>query len=115
MAVLLTETIQLVGSQPTLEKRARVDARRGVALDEDLIATARMRLAPEEVVEPDLVQRCRRPVGRNMASHTDSRALPPVHHDRGVPSDPGPVASLDVFVTGKPRFEFGRNGVHVVR
>ena len=85
-----------------------------MTLDEHLIAAARMRLTAEEVVETDLVQRRRRRVGRNMASHTDSRALSPVHHDRGVPPDPRPVASLDVLVAGKPRLEFGRDGVHVV-
>ena len=114
VAVLLPEAVELVGGQPALEERAGVDARRGVALNEDLIAAAGVGLAAEEVVETDLVQRRRRRVGRNVASHTDSRALRPVHHDRGVPSDPRPVAPLDILVAGKPRLELRRDGVHVV-
>ena len=85
-----------------------------MALDEDLVAAAGMGLAAEEVVEADLVQRRRRRVGRNMAAHTDSRALRAVHHDRGVPPDPRAVAPFDVLVAGEPRLELGRNGVDVV-
>ena len=85
-----------------------------MALDEDLVAAAGVGLAAEEVVEADLVQRGRRRVGRDMAAHTNSRPLRAVHHDRGVPSDPRAVASLDVLVTGEPGLEFGRNRVDVV-
>ncbi len=114
VAVLLAEAVKLLCAESSFEECARVDARRGVALDEDLVAAAGMGLAAEEMVETDLVKRRRRRVGRNMASHTDSRALSAVHHDRGVPSDPRPVAPLDVLVAGKPRLEFGRDGVHIV-
>ena len=85
-----------------------------MALDEHLVAAAGVGLAAEEVVEPDLVERGRRGIGRNMAAHTDSRPLRAVHHDRGVPPDPGAVAPLDVLVTGKPRLQLGRNRVDVV-
>jgi len=49
-----------------------------------------------------------------MTAHTDSRTLSAVHHDRGVPPDPGAVAPLDVLVTGEPRFQLGGDGVHVI-
>ena len=114
VAVLLAEAVELVGGEPALEERAGVDARGGVALDEDLVAAAGVGLAAEEVVEADLVERRRRRVGRNVAAHTDSRALRPVHHDGGVPPDPRPVAPLDILVAGKPRLQLGRDGVHVV-
>ncbi|CAG7421621.1 hypothetical protein PICSAR35_04397 [Mycobacterium avium subsp. paratuberculosis] len=114
VAVLLAEAVELVGGQPALQEGARVDPRGGVALDEDLVAAAGMRLAAEEVVEADFVQRRRRRVGRNVAAHTDSRPLRAVHHDGGVPPDPRPVAPFDVLVAGEPRLEFGGNGVDVV-
>ena len=114
MAVFLAEAVEVIGGQPALEECARVDTGRRVALDVDLVAAAGVRLAAEEVVEPDLVERRGRRICRNMASDTDSRALRAVHHDRGVPPDPGPVAAFDVLVAGEPRLQFGRDGVHVV-
>ena len=59
MAVLLAEAVELVGAEPALQERAGVDAGGGVALDEHLVAAARMRPAAEEVVEADLIQRRR--------------------------------------------------------
>ena len=40
---LLAEVVELVLGEPALEEGARVDARRGVALEEDLVAHARRR------------------------------------------------------------------------
>ena len=114
VAVLLAEAVELVGAEPAFEEGAGVNARGGVALDEDLVAAAGMRFAAEEVVEADLVERRRGGVGRNVAAHTDSRALRAVHHDGGVPSDPRPVAPFDVLVAGEPRLQLGRDGVDVV-
>ena len=89
VAVFLAETVELVGGQPSLQERAGVDAGRGVALNEDLVAAAGMRLAPEEMVEPDLIERRRRRVGGDMAADADAGPLRAVHHDRRVPADPG--------------------------
>jgi hypothetical protein len=114
MAVFLAETVELVSGKPPLQEGAGVNAGGGVALNEHLVATARMGFPAEEVVEADFVERRRRGVGRNVAAHTHSRPLGAVHHDRGVPSDPGPVAALDVLVAGEPRLQFGRIGVDVV-
>lgn len=86
----------------------------GVSLDEDVVAAAGVVLAAEEVVEADLVQRRRRCIGRDVASHTDSRALGAMHHDRGVPADHLAEAALELLVTGEPRFRLGGDGVHVV-
>ena len=38
-----------------------------------------------------------------------------MHHHRGVPPDPGAVASLGVLVTREPRLVFGGDGVDIVR
>ena len=85
-----------------------------MALDEHLVAAARVRFAPEEVVEPDLVERGRRRVGRDMAADAHPRALRAVHHDGRVPPDPGPVAAFDVLVAGEPGLQLGGDGVDVV-
>ena len=85
-----------------------------MTLDEHLVPAAGVRFAAEEVVEADLVERRRRGIGRNVAAHTDSRALGAVHHDGRVPSDPGSVATFDVLVAGEPGLQFGRDGVDVV-
>jgi hypothetical protein len=55
--LLLAEAVELVLGQPALEQEgAGVDAGGGVALEEDLVAAARVVLAAEEVVEADLVE-----------------------------------------------------------
>ena len=114
VAVLLAEAVELIGAEPALQEGAGVDPGGGMALDEHLVAAAGMRLASEEVVEADLVERRGRGVGRNVAAHADSRSLRAVHHDGRVPSDPRPVATFDVLVAGEPRLQLGRDGVDVV-
>ncbi len=114
VAVLLAEPVELLGGEPALEVGARVDAGGGVPLNEDLVTATGVGLTAEEVVEPHLVERGRGRVCRNMATHTDSRTLRAVHHDRRVPADPGAVAPLDVLVAGEPRLELGRDRVDVV-
>ncbi|EME17209.1 arginase/agmatinase/formimionoglutamate hydrolase, arginase family protein [Rhodococcus triatomae BKS 15-14] len=111
MARLLTEAVHLRGGDAALEEGASVDAGGGVALDEDVVAAAGVVLAAEEVVEPDLVQGGGGCVGGDVAAHADAGALCAVHHDRGVPADPGAVAAFDFFVTGEPRLVLGGDGV----
>ena len=53
---LAPEVIELALGQAALEEGAGVDARRGVALEEDLVAHAGRVLATEEVVEADFVE-----------------------------------------------------------
>ena len=53
---LAAEVVELVLGQAALEERPGVDARRGVALEEDLVADSAAVLAAEEVVEADLVE-----------------------------------------------------------
>ncbi len=77
---LVAEVIELILGQPALEEGAGVDARCGVALEEDLVAHAGSVLAAEEVVEADLVQRRRRwrmsPGGRRCPGRGCWRAGP---------------------------------------
>ena len=113
--LLLAEAVELVGAQPALEERAGVGAGGGVALDEDLVAAARVVLAAEEVVEADLVECGARRVGRDVAADRDAGALRAVHEDGRVPADPGAVAALDLLIAGELRLVLGRDGVDVVR
>src|SRR5579859_2145291 len=71
-------------------------------------------LAPEEVVEADLVQAGRAGVGGDVPAHTHARAVLAGDHDRGVPPDVGPDPPLDVLVAGEPRLTLGRDRVDVV-
>ena len=112
---LLAEPVEPVLGQPPLQVRAGVDAGGGVALDVDLVTPARVVLAPEEVVEADLVERGRRRVGRDVAAHTDARPLRAVHRHRGVPADPAAVGALGLLVAGEPRLPVGGDRVDVVR
>ena len=85
--LLLAERVELLRGQASLEERPRVHAGRRVALEVDLVAAARVVLAAEEVVQPDLVQRRDRRVGRDVAADRDVGALGAGHHHRGVPAD----------------------------
>ncbi len=68
VGLLLAEAVELFRGDAALEEGACVDAGGGVTLDEDVVAAAGMVLATEEVVEADLVQRCRRGVGRDVSA-----------------------------------------------
>ena len=93
---------------------ARVDARRRVTLEEDLVAGAAVGLAAEEVVEPDLVERGRRRVRRQVTAETVEAVVRAVDHRHRVPADERADAALEVFVAGEPRFLLGRDRVDVV-
>ena len=114
VADLLAEAVELVLGQPALEEGAGVDAGGGVALEPDLVAAAGVVLAAEEVVEADLVQRRGARRRRRCGRRRRSRALRPVHHDRGVPADVGADAALDVLVAREPRLALRRDRVDVV-
>src|ERR1700712_5339650 len=85
-----------------------------MALNEDLVASARVILAAKKVVEADFIKAGARGVGRDVATDGDTGALGAVHEHRGVPADPRAVAALDVFVAGKLGLVLGRDGVDVV-
>ncbi|CAG7629134.1 hypothetical protein SBRY_20538 [Actinacidiphila bryophytorum] len=114
LGLLLPEGVQLRLAEPVKQEGAGVDAGRGVALEEDLVAAPAVVLAAEEVVEAHVVERRRRREGRDVAADTDTGALCAGDHHRGVP--PGRVqdAPLDLLVAGEERLVLGRDGVHVV-
>jgi hypothetical protein len=111
---LLAEPVEMLLREPTLEKRAGIDPRRGVALEVDLVSGARGEiLATEEVVEADLVQRSCGGVGRDMAADAEV-FVGSADHDGRVPPDVGPDPPLDVLIAGKPRLTFGWDRVDII-
>ena len=114
LRLLLPEPVQVLLAQPTLEVGPGVHARRGVALEEHLVAAAGVVGSAEEVVQADLVQRGRAGVGGDVPTDADVRALGPVHQHRGVPADQAAVTPLDLLVTGELRLVGHRDGVDVV-
>ena len=114
-ADLVTEIIELGLRQAPLEERPRIDARRRVPLDEDLIAEAPVALAPEEVVEAHFVERGRAGVGGEVAPDALGAGVGPDDHRRRVPADVGPYAALLVLVAREPRLGVGGDGVDVRR
>ena len=76
-ADLPAEVVEVVLGQPALEEGPGVDAGRGVALEVDVVAGLAVVLAPEEVVEPDLVEAGRAGVGGQVAADARRRACWP--------------------------------------
>ena len=111
---LLPEAVQPVLVESSLEEGSRVDAGGRVTLDVDLVAAAGVVRATEEVVEADLVEGCARGVRRDVSAHANAGSLRAVDHDRRVPADVGPDASLHPLVAGEPRLLLRWDGVDVV-
>ena len=115
LRLLLTESVELVLGQASLEERAGVDAGRRVTLDEDLVAAVGVVEPAEEVVEADFVERRRRRVGGDVTADADAGALCAVDGDRRVPAEPATIPALELFVTGELGLVLGRDRVDVVR
>src|SRR5437867_5661156 len=109
------EMVELRFAKATLDERPRIDARRGVALEEDLIARGPVVLSPEEVVEADLVQARRRGVGREMTADPLEVVVGADDHRDRVPPDEPPDAELHLLVSGEIRLLLRRDGVDVPR
>ena len=110
---LTPEVVEVVLGEAPFEERAGVHARRRVALVVDVVAGAAIVLAAEEVVEPDLVQRGRAGIGRQVTADAVGGLVGPHHHHRRVPADERPDAPLDVLVAGEPRLLLARDRVDV--
>ena len=87
---LLAIPVKLRRVDAPLEIGARINARRGVPLIEDLVAGAAL-LTAEEVVEADLVKARGAGVGGKMPADASVRLVCAQHHGGGVP--PNDVAN----------------------
>ncbi len=114
-AQLGAEAVELRLGHAAFEIRAGVDAGRGVALEEHLVAELAVVLAAEEVVETDFVERRARRECRQVTADAFAARVGARHHHRRVPTDEGADASLDVLVAGEPRFGVAGNRVDVWR
>ena len=82
-------------AEPALEKRARVDAGRRVALDVDEVAAEILRRRVEEVVEADVVERRGRGEAGDVAAELGALAVGLHHHRQRVPADDRADAVLE--------------------
>ena len=100
---LLAEVVELVLAEAPFDVGTGVDPGGAVPLEVDEVPEPPVGLPPEEVVEAHLVQRGRAGVGGEMASDAFAAIVGAAHHGRGVPSDVGADATLDVLVAWEPR------------
>src|SRR5690606_28895333 len=94
-------------------KSACVDAGRGVSLEVDLVATAGVVLATEEVVEAHFIKRGYGGVRGDVSTDTLAGSLSARHHHGGVPADPAAVTALHFLVAGELGLVVHVNGVDV--
>ena len=108
------EMIELLLREAALEERGGVDARRGVALEEHLVAESAVGLSPKEVIEPHFVQCGRRRVRREVSAEPVESVVRTIDHHHGVPANERPDSPLDELVAGEPRLLLGRDRIDVV-
>ncbi len=111
---LAAEPVELLLAEAPLEEGTRVDARRRVALEEDLVAEAAVALAAEEVVEADVVEAGRRRERGEVPAEGVEPVVRPVDHRHRVPADVGADPALEDLVTREPRLLLAGDRVDVV-
>src|SRR5699024_991015 len=112
---LLPEAVEVLLREAAHHVGARVDARRGVALEEHVVAAAGMVAPAEEVVEAHLVHGRDRGVAGEVTAHADARSLRTVDHHRRVPADDVAQLLLELRVPGVLGLLILGDRVHVVR
>src|SRR5690606_30611244 len=110
LRLFLAESVHVLFGQAAFEERAGVHARGRLALEEDLVATAWVVLAAEEMVETYFIQGRCTGVGGDVSANTDGGVLSAVHHDGCIPAHEGAVAALDGFIAREFWFLVNRNG-----
>ncbi len=114
-ADLATEVVEVALVEAALEERTGVDAWRGVALEVDVVAGEAVVLAPEEVVEADLVEHRRRGERREVAADAVGLLVGVDDHHGRVPAHEAPDALLHRLVTREPGLLLAGDGVDVGR
>src|ERR1041384_1929474 len=115
LSQFLPEVLEVMFVQPPLHKRARVHARRRVALEIHQVGLPVAIAAAEEMVEADFVQRRARRKRRDVAAEPAVNAVGVDDHRHGVPADEALDAPLQLAVAGIRRLLVRRDGVDVRR
>jgi hypothetical protein len=110
---LPTEVLEMRLVDPPFEVRPRVDAGRGVALEEDDVAVLSAVVSSEEVIEADLVQRGHGRVRRDVSADAFLGLVGANDHRRGVPSYEALDSTLHVRVARHERLFVRWNRVDV--
>ena len=97
----LAEIVEALGAETTFDQRASVDPGRGVALDVDQVAAARVIGPAPEVHEADVVERSGRLEAGDMTAQLRTVLVRPQHHHRRVPTDGRADAVLDRRIAWK--------------
>src|SRR5580704_3368848 len=95
---LAAEVDELLLVEPAQQITPRIDARRGVALEEDLIGRFGSLLAVEEMVEGHFIERGGGGKGGDVAADAGAAFVGADDHRHSVPADDAFDAALDLAV-----------------
>ena len=110
---LAAKVVELVLVESVFEEGPRVDARRSVTLEIDVVPSLAVVLATKEVIEGQLVQAGRRGVRGEVPSDTVRAMVGIDDHHCGVPTDVGAQASFDRRIAREPGLGLLGDRVHV--
>src|SRR5690606_8735878 len=112
-ADFLAEGAQRLFAEAAFKEGARVDARRGMALDVDEVAAILQRGAAPEMVEAHFIKLRGGGVAGDVVAELGALAVGMHLHRHRVPADVGLDALLDLAIAGVWRFLVHRDGVEV--
>ena len=115
LAQLVAEVLQMLLGQTAFEKRSRVLAGRGMALEIDEVAGLIAVAAVEEMVVADFGQGGQRSVGGDVAADAGVVFVGAHHHGHRVPADQALDAPFQGAVARVGHFFVDRNGVDIGR
>src|SRR3990167_4018740 len=111
----LAEVVELLFADPPFHEGAGVDARRGMALEEDQVAAVFLGRGLEEVVEADVIQGRGRGEAGDVAAQVRVFQVGAHHHGQGVPAHQRANAAFHEQVARHACFVGYRDGVAVRR
>ena len=103
---LLPKMLELLFGDAPFEKGARIDARRGMPLEEDEIAAERFAGRAKEVIEADVVERRGRGKARDVAAEFGANPVCPDDRGQRVPADVVAQTRFDLAIAGHRRLFF---------
>ena len=100
---LAAKVFQLLFRDAAFEIGASINSRRGVALEINEVAVAAFGLRLKEMIESDLVQRCRRGEGGDVAADAFLNLVGTHHHGQRVPAHQALDAAFHLLAAGERR------------